>query len=121
MVIPPTIMAVAMSRRTSIPLPKSHPRNMGDKRLRIRANISTNIGRLLVIVDTKDTGPLSSAQNVNTIPNGANVSLKVSRPMAEFFCFILINCLMMWGRTETNKKIPDMQNVLSQNMFQNEM
>ena len=115
------IMAVAMSRRASILLPECHSRNAGDRRLRIIANISTNIGRLLIIVDTRDTGPLSSAQNDSIIPIGASVSLKASKPMVEFLCFMLASCLMMWGRTETSKKILDMQNVLIQNMCQNEM
>ena len=72
------------------------------------------------MVETRDTGPFVSAQNDNAIPIGVNVSLRVSRAIAEFLCFMLFSCLMMWGRIETSKKIPDMQNALIQNMFQNE-
>ena len=121
MVMPPTIIAVATSRRASIPLLECHSRNAGDKRFRIMANMSTNIGRLLVIVDTRDTGPLCNAQNDSTIPAGANVSLKASNPIAEFLCFILSSCLTKRRRAENNKKMPDMQNVVSQNIFQNDM
>ena len=118
--MPPTIMAVATSRKASTPLPSCHCRNLGEIRLRIKANIITNTGRLLAIVETSDTGPLSSAQNISSIPNGANVSLKASQPKTEFLCFMLLSCLAIVGRTETTRKIPDMQKALRQNIFQNE-
>ena len=83
--------------------------------------MSTNIGRLLIIGDTKDTGPLSSAQNDSTIPTGDNVSLKASSPIVEFLRFMSINCPTMWGRIEIEKKMVVMQNVVIQNMFQADM
>ena len=86
--MPPTTMAVEIIRRANVPLPECHSRNIGDTRLRIRANISTNIGRLLTIVDTRDTGPLANAQKDNATPPSANVSLKVSKPIAESLRFI---------------------------------
>lgn len=68
MAIPPTIMAVAISRRANMPLAKRTPRKPGNKRLKIRAKISTNMGRLLRIVETKETSPLCNAQCDNTTP-----------------------------------------------------
>jgi len=94
---------------------------MGETRLRIRANITTKIGRLPIIVETRDTGPLSIAQSNSTIPPRAKVSLKASRPIAEFLRFMLLNWLRMWGRIEISKKIPDRQNPPTQDIFQNEM
>jgi len=121
MVMPPTIMAVATSRKASIPLPGCHSRNIGETRLRIRANITTKIGRLPIMVETRDTVPLSIDHNNSNIPPIAKVSLKASRPIAEFLRFILPHCLRIWGRIETSKKIPDRQNPPSQDIFQNEM
>ncbi len=121
MAIPPTIMAVAMSRKASILPPGCHSRNMGKIRFRIRAYVSTKKGRLLIMVETSDTGPLAIDHNDSIMATGARSSLKVSRAIAEFLCFMLINCLRMWGRIETSKKMPDIQNALSQNKFQNEM
>ena len=65
-----------------------------------------------MIAETKDTGPLSIAQNVNTIPIGANVSLKTSKARAESLCFISLSCLRIQGRIETSKKILDIQNTV---------
>ena len=118
--MPLKIMAVAISRKASILLPGSHSRNVGKMRLRIMANITTNTGRLPMIVETKDTGPLFIAQNDNVIPIGANVSLKAIKTIAEFLCGMLPSCLRIWGRTETSRKIPDTQNAVRLNMFQNE-
>ncbi len=119
--MPLTIMAVAMSRRASILLPGCHSRNVGRIRFRIRAYVNTKMGRLLIMVETSDTGPLSIDRNASSMATGARSSLKMSRAIAEFLCFMLISCLRMWGRTETSKKVPDMQNALIQNKFQNEM
>lgn len=119
--MPPIIMAVAMSRRASILLPGCHSKNVGKTRFRIRAYVNTKMGRLLTIVETSDTGPLSIDHKASVMAVGARSSLKVSRAIAEFLCFILISCLRMWGRIETSKKVPDMQNAVSQNRFKNEM
>ena len=119
--MPPTIIAIAKSRKASAPLPGCHSRKSGETRLRIRANITTNTGRLLAIVETNDTGPLSKAQNCSTIAVNASVSLTASKAKAEFLRLMLISCLKKRGRIESSKKILDMQNALSQNIFQNEM
>ena len=121
MVIPQTIIAVAKSRKARPPLPGCHSRNVGEIRLRIKANITTNTGRLLAMAETNDTGPLSNAQNCSSIAVGASVSLTASKAKAEFLRFMLISCLRTWGRIERINKILDMQNALSQNIFQNEM
>ena len=121
MAIPLTIMAVAISRKASILLPGCHSRNIGKTRFKIRAYVNTRTGRLLIMVETSDTGPLSIDHNDSIIETGARNSLKMSRAIAEFLCFMLISCLRMWGRIETSKKVPDMQNAPSQDKFQNEM
>ena len=121
MVIPVIIRAVAVSRKTSILLPGCHSRNMGRTRFRIRAYANTKIGRLLIMVETSDTGPLSMAHSDSIMATGARSSLKMSRAMVELLCFMLISCLRTWGRIETKKKIPDMQNVVSQNKCQDEI
>ena len=119
--MPPTIMAVAISRKASILLPGCHSRNIGETRLRIRANMTTKTGRLPIIVETKDTGPFSIAESDSVIPTKAKVSLRASRPIADFLCFMLLSCLKVWGRIETSKKIPDTQNMVSQSKFHAEM
>ena len=121
MAMPPTIRAVAMSRKASILLPGCHFRNVGKARFRIRAYVSTKMGRVLTIVETSDTGPLAIDQNDSITAIGARSSLKASRAIAEFRRFMLIICFAMWGRIEISKKVPDMQNMLTQNRFQNEM
>ena len=121
MVMPLTIRVVATSRKTSALLPGCHSRNMGEIRLRIRANITTKIGRLPTIVETRDTSPLAIAQKESIIPSSANASLKASKAIVEFLCFMLLSCLKLQGRIETSKKIPDMQNTLNQSRFQGEM
>ena len=121
MVMPLTIMAVAKSRKASSPRPGCQSRNAGAIRLRMRANITTKMGRLLVIVETRDTGPLSIAQSDSTMAIGASNSFKPIMARAVFLCFILISCLRTWRRIETTKKIVDIQSALTQNKFQNEM
>ncbi|MDP6576552.1 MAG: hypothetical protein QF594_01835 [Dehalococcoidales bacterium] len=60
--IPPAIMAVAISRKTSIILlVADFTRKWGKDRFRISAYITTKMGRLLIIVETSDTGPFDSA------------------------------------------------------------
>ena len=73
------------------------------------------------MVETKDTGPFCIAQNANNIATGAIVSLQMSKATAEFLRSTLIHCLTTCGRTETNKKVVDIQKALSENMFQNEI
>ena len=73
------------------------------------------------MVETSDTGPLSIDHNESIIATGARNSLKMSRAIAEFLRFMLISCLRTGVRIVISKKMPDMQNVLSQNKFQNEM
>ena len=121
MAIPPTIMVVATSHNANFSLPADLMRNLGKMRPRVRLYIATKIGRLLMIVETKDIGPRCIAQNDNTIPTGASVSLKASRAIDEPLCFISLNCLRIWGRSETSKKIPDMQNTVILYAFQYEM
>ena len=119
--MPPAIMAVAMSRRASILLPGCHSRNIGRTRFRIRAYVNTKMGRVLIMVETSDTGPLAIDHNDSITATGTRSSLKASRAIAEFLCLMLISCLRIWGRNETSKKVPDMQNAPSQDKFQNEM
>lgn len=121
MAIPPMTMAVAISRRISIFLVGCHSRNVGDRWLRMRANTSTNIGRPLVMVATRETGPLCNAQNDSIIPVGTSVSLRMSRRIVELRCFMLSNCLITWRRSEMSRKMTDIQSALIQNMFQNEI
>jgi len=89
--MPPTIIAVAISLKASINLPGCHTKKPGKKRLKIRANIPTNIGRLLTIVETSDTGPLCSAKNNNIDATGANVSLKAIKARVESLRSILLS------------------------------
>ena len=110
MLIPPTIIAIATSRNASIPPLADFIRNLGKIRLTTSVYRATKTGRLPMIVETKDTGPLCIAQNDSTIPAGANVSLKASKAMAELLCCISRSCLSMQGRSEISKKIPDIQN-----------
>lgn len=121
MAMPPTIMAVAMTRRASILLPGCHSIKAGRTRLRTRAYVNTKTGRLLIMVETSDTGPLSIDHNDSVMASGARSSLKMSRASAEFLCFMLISCLRMRGRIDSSKKVPDMQNAVMQNKFKNEM
>jgi len=79
------------------------------------------MGRLLTIVETRDTGPLSIAQNNSTAAITTSVSLKMSRAMAEFRRFILLNSLRARGRNEASRKIPDILNMLMQYIFQKEI
>jgi len=121
-VIPPTIIAIAIRRRANIPPSACHSINLGKRRLRIKANINTNTGRLPpTIVDTSDTGPAFNARNMSNIVIGANISLNTSQAVVEPFCFRLASCRKMWGRSEVRIKMPDMQNPLIQNMFQDEI
>ena len=89
--MPLKIMVAATTRKANSHLPDCHLSNSGQKRLKIRANNTTNIERLLIMVETSDTGPLFSAQKYRTAPTGTNISLKISRAKVEFFRFILAN------------------------------
>ena len=119
--MPLTIITVAMSRKASSPRPGCQSRNVGATRLKIKANMTTKIGRLPVIVETRDTGPFSIAQSDSTMAVGARSSLRMSKARAVFLCFILISCLRMRGRIEASKRILDMQTAFIENRFQNEM
>ena len=121
MVMPLTTMAVATKRRTSNPLPGCHSRNVGRTRLRIRAKMTTKTGRLLTMVETRDTGPLSIDQNASIAPSMAKVSLKTIIPKAEFRRVMLLSCLKVWGRNEIIRKTADRQNAKIQDKFQKEM
>ena len=121
MIMPPTIIAVATSRKVSILLPGFHSRNVGKIRLRIRAKMTTKIGRLPVIVETSDTGPFCIAQSDSITPLIAKASLKKTKPIAEFLRFRLLSCLKVRGRIEKSRNILDMQNALIQNKLRNEI
>ena len=121
MLIPLTIIAIATRRKASIILSPDRIMNSGAARLRISANIATKIGRVPRMVETKDIGPLSIAQKLNTNPIAASVSLKTSRAMAEFLRFIFLNCLKVPGCVDISSKVPDMQNAVRVNEFQNEI
>ena len=86
--MPLKIIVAAKIRNINSRLPGCHFRKVGQKRLRIRANITTNMGRLLTMVETSDTGPLFSAQNDKTVPVGARISLKTSMVRVEFLRLI---------------------------------
>ncbi len=121
MLIPATIIAIATSRSARRPLPEERIRNFGMSRPKIRENIITKMGRLPKIVETSDTGPLSIDRSASNMATGARSSLKVSRAMVVFLCFMFASCLMMCGRIEISKKMADMQKAVSQNRFQNEI
>ena len=119
--MPPTIMAVAMSRNTSVALAVCHSINAGKIWLRIKAYMKTKMGRVLTIVDTKDTGPFSIAQKDSTAELSANTSLKISMAITEPRCPISRSSLKTLGRIDNSRKKKDIQNALSQYMFQKEM
>lgn len=121
MAIPPIIMAVAASRSTRAALVGRHFRNTGKTLPRIREYIKTKMGRLLRIVDTRDTGPLSIAQKESIIPMGARVSLKLRRAIAEFRRFIERSSWKARRRIETSKKSEDIQNAPIEYIFQKEI
>ncbi len=89
--MPLIIMAVAMNLKASILLPGCHSRNIGETRFRIKAYVNTKMGRLLIMVETSDTGPLAIDHNDSIIATGTRSSLKVSRAITEFLCFMLIS------------------------------
>ena len=121
MAMPPTIMAIATNRKASIPLPGCHSRKPGRKRLSMRAKINTKTGRLPMMVETRDTGPLCIAQSSSITPTMANASLKVISHSVEFLCFIWLNCRRIWGRSEAIRKMAERQKAPIQDRFQNEM
>ena len=83
--------------------------------------MKTKIGRVPMIVDTMDTGPLSIAQKDSTTPTSARVSLKMSKEIAKPWCCIQCNSLKTPGLNDTNRKKKDIQNALRQYIFQKEI
>ncbi len=73
-------MVVPTTRCASTPLPVSHLRKLGKVRLMTKAKISTNMGRLEKMADTRDTGPFYIATNSSTTPTTTINSLKASSP-----------------------------------------
>lgn len=120
MVMPPTIIAVAMSRSASIPLPGCHSRDVGEMRLRIRANITTTIGRVPITADTRDIGPISIARYASITDTITKTLPVVIRPIVESLFSRLVSCLMMCGRSEISKRTPAEHRPKSQDIFQNE-
>ena len=114
-------MAVPISRKASITPSVRHSRKAGRRRLRIRAYITTNIGRVLLIVDTSDTGPLCNAHIDSNIAVGAIVSFKAINANDDFFRFILTICLRTLGLTEISRNEADIKKALIQNIFQNDI
>ena len=114
-------MAVAMSRNINVLLIADLMRNPGKTVPNNKEYIATKTGRLLMIVETRDTGPLCIAQYDSTIPIGAIVSLKAIKLIATLFRFISLSSLRTWGRIENSRKLPDMLNATRENKFQNEI
>jgi len=120
--MPPAIIAVATSLIDSTPLPVCPSiREPGRKRLTTIASIKTNIGRLLEMVDTRDTGPDSIARKISTMPAIASVSLTAIIAIAGLRHGIFLSSLITAGRSETSRKIPTIQKELIQYIFQNEI
>ena len=80
-----------MSRRASILPPGCHFIKVGRTRFRMSAYANTKTGRQLTIVETSDTGPCSMDHSDSIMANGAMDSLKASRAIDEFLCFMLIS------------------------------
>ena len=107
MLTPPAIMAIAISRNDiTLPLIRLI-KNRGRMKPRIILYITTKRGRAAPIVETRDIGPLAIAQNANTIASSASVSLKTSKAIAEFLCFISLSFLIVLGRNAATRKTPD--------------
>ena len=122
MAIAPAIIAVAISLIANTPLPVCLSRiKLGRKRLRIKASINTNMGRLLEMVDTRDTGPVSIARKISTVPVIASVSLNAIIAIAGLRRVILLSSLRTTGLSETSRKIPAIQKELIQYIFQKEI
>lgn len=83
--------------------------------------MKTKIGRVAMIVDTSDIGPLAMAQNWSSKPMGTTVSLNVSKPIAESRRRILYSSLKTLFLIDINKKKKDIQNALIQYIFQKEI
>ena len=73
--------------------------------------IATKKGRVLQIVDTRDTGPLAIAQNWSTVASITSISLKVSMVKADFNWVISLSCWIVLGRIEIISEIPDRQKI----------
>ena len=112
MAIPEIIKTVAINRNAKVFLSADFIRNLGSTRLRMMAYIATKIGRLAIMVEAKETGPLAIARNDNTIPIAPTISFKTSRAKAEFLCFISLICLNTEGRIEKSSQRPLIQKVL---------
>ncbi len=111
----------ATSLRPRASLPGCHTRKLGQIRLRIRADTTTKMGRVLAMVDTRDTGPLSIAQKNSTAPASTSSSLTATSVSAEAGRFKLPSSYTTRGRSEISKKITARTVMLSQYMFQKEI
>ena len=121
MAMPLTTIAVAMIRWASILLPGCQSRNVGEVRLRIKANMSKKTGRLAIIVEARDTEPFSIARRTSAEATTARISVIVTKPIVDFIRFRLLNSLKVSGRIEMIKKIPDKQSRLIQSNCQGEI
>ena len=79
------------------------------------------MGRLLIMVETSDTGPLDNAQNEVVIAIGVKVSLNAINTSDRLRYAMSLSCRSTWSRSEKTKNIPKIQNALTENMFQKEM
>ena len=120
MLIPPTIMIVAIIRTISTLLLESLIRNPGKTMPRKMLYIATKTGRVPITVETKDIGPLDCAENINTIAVGASTSLPRSMVIVEPFRFISLSCLMVLGRIATPQKTTTVQSTTIVYTFQKE-
>jgi hypothetical protein len=121
MATPATIMAIAVKRNTSMALVQFHSRNAGETRLRIRVYIKIKMERVPIMVDTRDTGPCSIAQKDSTAPTSARSSFKVSIESARPWYCIQRSSLKTLGLNDNEKNKKDMQNAVSQYIFQEEI
>ena len=119
--MPPTVMAVAIRRNAHTLLPPDQSKNWGKRRLRIRVYIATKIGRLLTIVEIRDTGPLSIAQNNTANPEIAIVSAINAIVKVEPRCLTFCNCLKKRGRIENENQKTVMQSEVTENIFQDDI
>ncbi len=78
------------------------------------------MGRLLIMVETSETGPFDNAQYYVVIAIGVKVSLNAINPSDRLRYFMCLSCRSTLGRTDKLKNIPKIQNALTENMFQKE-
>ena len=106
-VIPPTIIAIAITRNIIVRFSNWFSSNVPeDIRLKMTAYTNTNTGWAPAIAETNDTGPLAMDQNSRIEATGAIISLNVRRGIVDRGRCKLTSCWSTIGRRETARKQP---------------